>query len=110
MHVQHECQWKKLFSACWFYRKLSHLIWASALEVWKWTVLSSGVLTLPEMEAPHLGVSSKGMEVDGGFAKVARSSRGSQKMSATMNSMEKKHQRHHQQHDIHAYVRTEKRQ
>ena len=73
--MQHECQWRKLFSACWFYRKLSHLIWASALEVWKWTVLSSGVLALPEMEAPHLGVSSGGVEVDGGFAKVAGSSR-----------------------------------
>ena len=47
------------------------LIWASAREVWKWTVLFSCVLALPEMEAPHLGVSSGGVEVDGGFAKVA---------------------------------------
>ena len=30
---------------------------------------------LPEMEAPHLGVSSGGVEVDGGFAKVAGNSR-----------------------------------
>ena len=46
-------------------------------------MLSSGVLTLPEMEAPHLGVSSNGMEVDGGFAKVARSSR--EKVSVVEN-------------------------
>ena len=38
-------------------------------------MLSSGVLTLPDMEAPHLGVSSGGVEVDGGFAKVAGNSR-----------------------------------
>ena len=29
-------------------------------------------LDLPETEAPHLGVSSGGGDVDGGFAKVAR--------------------------------------
>ena len=32
-------------------------------------------LDLPETEAPHLGVSSGGVDVDGGFAKVAGSSR-----------------------------------
>ena len=32
------------------------------------------MLALPEMEAPHLGVSSGGVEVDGGFAKVAGNS------------------------------------
>ena len=55
-------------------RKRKPLIWASAREVWKWTVLFSCVLALPEMEAPHLGVSSGGVEVDGGFAKVAGNS------------------------------------
>ena len=46
-------------------------------EVWKWKVLSSCVLALPEIEAPHLGVSSGGVEVEGkgwkweGFAKFA---------------------------------------
>ena len=56
-------------------RKRKPLIWASAREVWKWTVLFSCVLALPDMEAPHLGVSSGGVEVDGGFAKVAGNSR-----------------------------------
>ena len=32
-------------------------------------------LDLPETEAPHLGVSSGGVDVDGGFAKVAGNSR-----------------------------------
>ena len=40
---------------------------------------------LPEMEAPHLGVSSGGVEVDGGFAKVAGNSREKKKHKVEEN-------------------------
>ena len=51
-------------------RKRKPLIWASAREVWKWKVLFSCVLALPETEAPHLGVSSGGVEVEGTVSRV----------------------------------------
>ena len=37
----------------------------------KWKALCLCVLALPETEAPHLGVSSGGVEVEGVFAKFA---------------------------------------
>ena len=40
-------------------------ILASAREVWKGKVLCSCMLALPETDAPHLCVSSGGVEVDG---------------------------------------------
>ena len=43
------------------------------------------MLALPDMEAPHLGVSSGGVEVDGGFAKVAGSSREKKKHRVVEN-------------------------
>ena len=64
-------KWKVLFSCVLALPETEALIWASAREVWKWTVLFSCVLALPEMEAPHLGVSSGGVEVEGVFAKFA---------------------------------------